>query len=69
MGMARGRLFVATGEVNVLVEEGHDSKDDGDHKDESSKEEKLYCLDGYNQEDKSSELPYNIQKPVEHSVE
>ena len=26
-------------EVDVLVEEGHDAKDDGHHKDETSKEE------------------------------
>ena len=33
-----------TAEINVFVEEGHDGKNDGDHKDESSKEEKLYRL-------------------------
>ena len=33
-----------TTEINILVEEGHDGKDNGDHKDESSKEEKLYRL-------------------------
>ena len=37
-------IVISITEVDVLVEEGHDDKDDGDNKDDTSKEEKLYRL-------------------------
>ena len=41
--LAQG-IVISITEVDVLVEEGHDDKDDGDNKDDTSKEEKLYRL-------------------------
>ena len=41
--LAQG-IVISITEVDVLVEEGHDGKDDGDNKDDTSKEEELYRL-------------------------
>ena len=41
--LAQG-IVISITEVDILIEEGHDDKDDGDNKDDTSKEEKLYRL-------------------------
>ena len=41
--LAQG-IVISITQVDVLVEEGHDDKDDGDNKDDTSKEEELYRL-------------------------